>query len=229
MKPQAYEALQKAKALFRHPAEVLQDDIPEEVKSAFPDGIRKPKVVLIPTNAPKFDAKTLDEEHKKMEKQKQSLSEAVSKQKQIDKYVEMSVTEACEACIKMGITKPSAIAKETGKKVEQIYTSMWHLRKRKVKAKQEARAKAVAKKGEWNEKQMPTPKQQADYWNNIKPLSDDFSREPTAWEDAHHVVFKSRAEYEKEIERLNQRITDLLIEKQEQSVIIKYFERKLHV
>jgi len=103
------------------------------------------------------------------------------------------------------------------------------LRKRKAKAKQQARAKAVAKKGEWNEKQMPTPKQQADYWNNLKPLSDDFSREPTAYEDAHHVVFKSRAEYEKEIERLNQRITDLLIEKQEQSVIIKYFERKLHV
>jgi len=224
MKPQAYEALQKAKALFRHPAEVLQDDIPEEVKSAFPDGIRKPKVVLIPTNAPKFDKETMKQEHKQ---EKQPTSIQLSKQ--IDKYVEMSVTEACEACIKMGVTKPSAIAKETGKKVEQIYTSMWHLRKRKVKAKQQARAKAVAKKGEWNEKQMPTPKQQADYWNNLKPLSDDFSREPTAYEDAHHVVFKSRAEYEKEIERLNQRITDLLIEKQEQSVIIKYFERKLHV
>jgi len=224
MKPQAYEALQKAKALFRHPAEVLQDDIPEEVKSAFPDGIRKPKVVLIPTNAPKFDKETMKQEHKQ---EKQPTSIQLSKQ--IDKYVEMSVTEACEACIKMGVTKPSAIAKETGKKVEQIYTSMWHLRKRKAKAKQQARAKAVAKKGEWNEKQMPTPKQQADYWNNLKPLSDDFSREPTAYEDAHHVVFKSRAEYEKEIERLNQRITDLLIEKQEQSVIIKYFERKLHV
>jgi len=224
MKPQAYEALQKAKALFRHPAEVLQDDIPEEVKSAFPDGIRKPKVVLLPPNAPKFDKETMKQEHKQ---EKQPTSIQLSKQ--IDKYVEMSVTEACEACIKMGVTKPSAIAKETGKKVEQIYTSMWHLRKRKAKAKQQARAKAVAKKGEWNEKQMPTPKQQADYWNNLKPLSDDFSREPTAYEDAHHVVFKSRAEYEKEIERLNQRITDLLIEKQEQSVIIKYFERKLHV
>jgi len=63
-------------------------------------------------------------------------------------------------------------------------------------------------------------------FKNIKPLSDDFDREPTAWEDAHRVVFKSREEYEAELDRLHLRISDLLIEKQEQATIIKYLERK---
>ena len=224
MKPQAFEALQKAKALFRHPAEVEHDEIPEQITQA-PEPIRKPRVVLLPPNAPKFDAKTIEEEHKKMERQQKDLAQAVANQKQIDKYVGMSTNGAVADCIKMGITKPSEIAKLTGKKVEQIYTSLWNIRKGNIK-----KFKKVAKK-------MPPPyasirkpqeaqQVEAKDFKNIKPLSDDFDREPTAWEDAHRVVFKSREEYEAELDRLHLRISDLLIEKQEQATIIKYLERK---
>ena len=163
MKPQAYEALQKAKALFRHPAEV--DDIPESVTQAV-EPIRKPRVVLLPPNAPKFDAKTIEEEHKKMDKQKQDLAQAVAKQKQTDKYVDMSTNEACAECIKMGISKPSEIAKVTGKNINQVYTALWHLRKGNSKkfkslkkkmppayasiAKPERAAQVKAKDNEWD-------------------------------------------------------------------------------
>jgi len=98
MKPQAFEALQKAKALFRHPAEIEQDEIPEQITQA-PEPIRKPRVVLLPPNAPKFDAQSMKEEQKQM-----------NQPKQIDKYVGMSTNGAVADCIKMGITKPSEIA-----------------------------------------------------------------------------------------------------------------------
>ena len=217
MKPQAFEALQKAKALFRHPAEVEQDEIPEQITQA-PEPIRKPRVVLLPPNAPKFDAQSMKEEQKQMSQPKQPTP--IQPVKQIDKYVGMSTNGAVADCIKMGITKPSEIAKLTGKKVEQIYTSLWNIRKGNIK-----KFKKVAKK-------MPAP-----YASIRKPeekkvgkgsleINNDFDREPTAWEDAHRVVFKSREEYEAELDRLHLRISDLLIEKQEQATIIKYLERK---
>jgi cytochrome c553 len=195
MKPQAYEALQKAKALFRHPAEAEKDDIPAEATAVEP--IRKPRVVLIPpTDAPKFTKETMKAEHKNEEAQQA--------------FAKMSVTQACEACLKMGITKPSRIAELTGKPAKQIYTAMWQLKQRKKKARVEAKAKAKAVeiKGSWGE------------------MSDDFDprREPTAWEDAHMVVLKSREQYEEEIAQLQDRIGQLLLEKQEQATIIKYLE-----
>ena len=213
MKPQAYEALQKAKALFRHPAEA--DDIPADATPVEP--IRKPRVVLLPPNAPKFDAQSMKEEQKQM-----------SQPKQIDKYVGMSTNEACAECIKMGISKPSEIAKITGKDVKQIYTSLWNIRKGNVK-----KFKKVTKQmpAPYSSKKESQKAQQVEVKKDWGEVSDDFDprREPTAWEDAHHVVFKSRAEYDAEIERLNQRISDLLIEKQEQATIIKYLERKSNV
>jgi hypothetical protein len=222
MKPQAFEALQKAKALFRHPAEVEQDEIPEQITQA-PEPIRKPRVVLLPPNAPKFDAQSMKEEQKQMSQPKQPTP--IQPVKQIDKYVGMSTNGAVADCIKMGITKPSEIAKLTGKKVEQIYTSLWNIRKGNIK-----KFKKVAKKmpAPYASIRKPEEAQQVEAkdFKNIKPLSDDFDREPTAWEDAHRVVFKSREEYEAELDRLHLRISDLLIEKQEQATIIKYLERK---
>jgi hypothetical protein len=209
MKPQAYEALQKAKALFRHPAEVLQDEIPEEVKSVFPDGIRKPRVVLLPPNAPKFDKESMKQESKAQAIISLAQENGITPPKLIDKYVGMSTLQATDHCVSKGIIKPAHIAKETGKNINQIYTALWKLKNTKVK---KVKAKAT-----------PKPKQKQACVNT------DFDHEPTAWEDAHMVVTKSRADYEKEIERLNLRITDLLIEKQEQATIIRYFERKLHV
>lgn len=210
MKPQAYEALQKAKALFRHPAEV--DDIPADATPVEP--MRKPRVVLLPPNAPKFDAQSMKEEQKQMNQPKQT-----------DKYVDMSTNEACAECIKMGITKPSEIAKVTGKDVKQIYTSLWNIRKGNIK-----KFKKVAKKmpAPYSSIRKPEEAQQVEAKKDWGEVSDDFDprREPTPFEDAHYVVFKSRAEYDAEIERLNQRISDLLIEKQEQATIIKYLERK---
>ena len=218
MKPQAYEALQKAKALFRHPAEV--DDIPESVTQAV-EPIRKPRVVLLPPNAPKFDAKTIEEEHKKMDKQKRDLADALAKQKQattiqprklIDKYVEMSTAEACADCIKKGITKPAEIAKLTGKNINQVYTAMWHLRKgtskkfKSIKKKMPPAYECIAK---------PQAPQQVETKN-------DWDREPTAYEDAHMVVLKSRAEYETEIAKL-------VAENLELKTVIKYLERKVMV
>jgi len=206
MKPQAYEALQKAKALFRHPAEV--DDIPADAKPVEP--IRKPRVVLLPPNAPKFDAKTIEEEHKKMEKQKQDLSQAMAKQKQTDKYVEMSVVEAVQTCLSKGIKRPADIVKETGKNVNQVYTALWKIKQRKKKTRAEAKE---TKKAEW-------------FKAVNKTVPDEFDREPTPFEEAHMVVMRNRADYESIIENLNQRINELLLEKQELNTIIKYLEGK---
>jgi hypothetical protein len=217
MKPQAYEALQKAKALFRHPAEV--DDIPEFVTQAV-EPIRKPRVVLLPPNAPKFDAKTIEEEHKKMDKQKQDLAQAVAKQKQattiqpsklIDKYVEMSTAEACADCIKKGITKPAEIAKLTGKNINQVYTALWHLRKGNSK-----KFKSLKKKMPPAYASIAKPERAA----QVKAKDNEWDREPTAFEDAHMVVLKSRAEYETEIAKLVEENLEL-------KAVIKYLERKI--
>ena len=210
MKPQAYEALQKAKALFRHPAEV--DDIPESVTQAV-EPIRKPRVVLLPPNAPKFDAKTIEEEHKKMDKQKQDLAQAVAKQKQTDKYVDMSTNEACADCIKKGITKPAEIAKLTGKNINQVYTALWHLRKGNSK-----KFKSIKKKMPPAYASIAKPERAA----QVKAKDNEWDREPTAYEDAHMVVLKSRAEYETEIAKL-------VAENLELKTVIKYLERKVMV
>ena len=210
MKPQAYEALQKAKALFRHPAEV--DDIPESVTQAV-EPIRKPRVVLLPPNAPKFDAKTIEEEHKKMDKQKQDLAQAVAKQKQTDKYVDMSTNEACADCIKKGITKPAEIAKLTGKNINQVYTALWHLRKGNSK-----KFKSLKKKMPPAYASIAKPERAA----QVKAKDNEWDREPTAYEDAHMVVLKSRAEYETEIAKL-------VAENLELKTVIKYLERKVMV
>jgi hypothetical protein len=223
MKPQAYEALQKAKALFRHPAEVLQDDIPEEVKAAFPDGIRKPRVVLLPPNAPKFDAQSMKQEHKQMQIQ---ISEPT---KQIDKYVEMSTTQACADCIKRGISKPALIAKETGKNINQIYTALWKLKQAKKKAKLDSKK---AKEYQWNGKttsKFVPPKS----LEKAKPACvntdfdhepSDWDREPTPYEDRNYVVMRTREDYEEKIIALQDKIGMLLLEKQELNTIIKYLE-----
>ena len=235
MKPQAFEALQKAKALFRHPAEVEQDEIPEQITQA-PEPIRKPRVVLLPPNAPKFDAQSMKEEQKQMSQPKQPTP--IQPVKQIDKYVGMSTNGAVADCIKMGITKPSEIAKLTGKKVEQIYTSLWNIRKGNIK-----KFKKVAKKmpAPYASVRKPQEAQQVEAndlgrnrydeygvntTNSFNTPPNDWDREGTPFEDAHRVVFKSREEYEAELDRLHLRISDLLIEKQEQATIIKYLERK---
>jgi len=224
MKPQAYEALQKAKALFRHPAEV--DDIPESVTQAV-EPIRKPRVVLLPPNAPKFDAKTIEEEHKKMDKQKQDLAQAVAKQKQattiqpsklIDKYVEMSTAEACADCIKKGITKPAEIAKLTGKNINQVYTALWHLRKGNSKKFKSLKKKMPPAYASIAKPQAP---------QQVKAKDNEWDREPTAYEDAHMVVLKSRAEYELELGELRARVAELEKREVEALVIIKYLERKV--
>ena len=246
MNPKAVEALQKAKALFAHPAEVSgvqSDEIPEQITQA-PEPIRKPRVVLIPTNAPKFDQHSMKEEHKQMAitsgstplqpvgalTPTQTKATKINFEKQTDKYVDMSTSEACADCIKKGITKPSEIAKVTGKSINQIYTAMWHLRKGTTKKFKSIKKKIPAPYACNVQPQEPTPKQQADMWNEVAkklPTAEEvWNREPTAWEDAHHVVFKSRAEYDAEVERLNLRISDLLIEKQELKTIIKYLEGK---
>ena len=221
MKPQAYEALQKAKALFRHPAEVVHDDIPEQVTQA-PEPIRKPRVVLLPPNAPKFDAKTIEEENKKMEKQKQDLAQAMAKQKQTDKYVEMSVTQACEACLRKGIKKPSAIAQETGKKVEQIYTALWKIKQNKAKAKRETKE---AKRYEFDVNQ-PTPEFVMP--KSLDKIKAEFEREPLAWEDRSYVVLKTREQYEEAIMKLQ---TDLDYHRNQlnrMKIVVEYLEGKVN-
>ena len=219
MKPQAFEALQKAKALFRHPAEVSgvqSDDIPEQI-SQVPEPIRKPRVVLLPPNAPKFDAQSMKEEHKQMAQPKEATP--IQPVKQIDKYVGMSTNGAVADCIKNGITKPSEIAKVTGKKVEQIYTSLWNIRKGNIK-----KFKKVAKK-------MPAPyaslkkPQEA---QQVKAKDDEWDREGTPFEDRNYVVLRTREDYEEKIIALQDKIGVLLMEKQELNTIIKYLERKVN-
>jgi hypothetical protein len=214
MKPQAFEALQKAKALFRHPAEVEQDEIPEQITQA-PEPIRKPRVVLLPPNAPKFDAQSMKEEQKQMSQPKQPTP--IQPVKQIDKYVGMSTNGAVADCIKMGITKPSEIAKLTGKKVEQIYTSLWNIRKGNIK-----KFKKVAKKmpAPYSSLRKPQEPQQ------VEAKDDEFDKEPTAYEDRHYVVMRTREDYEEKIIALQDKIGVLLMEKQELNTIIKYLERK---
>lgn len=211
MKPQAYEALQKAKALFAHPSEVrreAKDDIPEQITQA-PEPIRKPRVVLLPPNAPKFDKETMKQEHKQ--------------EKQIDKYVEMSVTQAVEACLAKGIKKPQAIAKETGKNVNQIYTAMWKVKQRKAKAKREAKER----KSVYDENGVNT----TNSFNTPPTLTheqfDWEKREPLAWEDAHRVVLKTREEYEEKIDALCMQRNKLEDEVKELKTIIKYLEGRV--
>jgi hypothetical protein len=219
MKPQAYEALQKAKALFRHPAEVEKDDIPAEATAVEP--IRKPRVVLIPpTDAPKFTKETMKADHKQEE-----VHQAFAK---------MSVRKAVEKCMNSGIDKPARIAELTGKKVDQVYTALWAVKKKqKVKASPKfvapkslekadamlARKKAFEAKSIYDEYGVNTT-------NSFNTPPDDFDprREPTAWEDAHMVVLKSREQYETEIAQLHDRIGELLLKNQELNVVIKYLE-----
>jgi hypothetical protein len=190
MNPKAMEALKKARELF---AQQSADDIPSEAQPIEP--IRKPRVVLIPTNAPKFTKETMKEEHKH--------------DKQIDAYVGMSTRKAAEACLAKGISKPSDIAKETGKNVNQIYTALWLIKVAKKKAKAKAKAERLAN--------LPTPKQQADEWN----------REPTAYEDANYVVLHNKEWYDKEIEKLYEANNNLIMQIQELKTIIKYLEGKV--
>jgi len=163
----------------------------------------------------------------------------MSQPKQIDKYVGMSTNEACAECIKMGISKPSEIAKVTGKDVKQIYTSLWNIRKGNVKKFKKVtkqmpapyssiRKPEEAQQVEAREFVMPKSLQKA-FEAREQAVKADWDREGTPFEDRHYVVLRSREEYDAEIERLNQRISDLLIEKQEQSTIIKYLERKSNV
>ena len=206
MNPKAVEALQKAKALFAQPA----DDIPTNAVAVEP--IRKPRVVLLPTNAPKFTKETMKAEHKAEQKQGgQSVN-----------YDTMSVTKACEVCIAKGMTKAADIAKETGKNVNQVYTSLWAIKKRKNKAKLQAKPKT-----------LPTPKQQADEWNETRKkafeVKSEWDREPTPFEDAHYVVLKSREEYEKEIDALCIERNQLQEEVKGLRTIINYLERKVMV
>mgnify|MGYP003349547239 CR=1 FL=1 len=207
MNPKAMEALRKARELFAEKA----DDIPNNAQPVEP--IRKPRVVLLPTNAPKFTKETMKQEHKQ---EKNGHSSLPAQPKQIDAYVEMSVTKACEACIAKGITKPQDIAKETGKNVNQIYTSLWAIKKRKNKAKLQAKPKQ-------------TPKQQADVMNELARVRAEWDREPTPFEDAHYVVLKSREEYEKEIDALCIERNQLQEEVKGLRTIINYLERKVMV
>ena len=159
--------------------------------------------------------------------------------KQTDKYVDMSTNEACADCIKKGITKPSEIAKLTGKKINQVYTSLWHLRKgttkkyKSIKKKMPApyacngqpeQAAQVKTKDEfeWSGETIPPfrPPQ------SLNKIQADWDREPTAYEDAHHVVLKSRAEYELELGELRARVAELEKREVEALVIIKYLEGK---
>lgn len=186
MNPKALEALRQARALFE---QNKADDIPDSITNA-PDPIRKPQVHLIPTHAPKFDQQSMKEEHKQMEQT----------QKQTDKYVDMSVMQAVKACLAKGIKKPADIAKETGKKSNQIYTQLWKLKEQKRKAR--LAAKTAVK--------IQSVKQQ---------LKDEWDREPTPFEDAHYVVLKSREDYETEIAKLVEENLEL-------KAVIKYLERK---
>ena len=226
MKPQAYEALQKAKALFRHPAEA--DDIPADAQAVEP--IRKPRIVLIPpTDAPKFTKESMKAEHKQDEVQQA--------------FTKMSVTQAVEKCLNSGITKPARIAELTGKPAKQIYTAMWKVKKAKAKSKTFLKSKPrdtacvnTDFAHEPSDFVMPKSLQKAfearerafEVKAKWEAPSDDFDprREPSAWEDAHMVVLKSREQYEEEITQLHERIGQLLLEKQEQSIVIKYLEGK---
>ena len=205
MNPKALEALRQARALFADKA----DDIPQDAQPVEP--IRKPKVHLIPTNAPKFTKESMKEEHKAEGVARVLQENGHSSPKLIDKYVEMSTRKACEACLAQGIKKPSDIAKETGKNVNQIYTALWHIKTAKKKARAVAKAQRQAK--------LPSPTQQADDWD----------REPTPFEDAHMVVLHDRKWYEKEIEKLTEANSNLLIQIQELKTVIKYLERKVMV
>ena len=57
----------------------------------------------------------------------------------------------------------------------------------------------------------------------------EWDREPTAYEDAHMVVLKSREEYEKEIDRICEERNALEKENSELKAVIKYLERKVMV
>ena len=233
IKPQAYEALQKAKALFRHPAEA--DDIPADATAVEP--IRKPRVVLIPpSDAPKFTKESMKAEHKQ-----DGVQQAFAK---------LSVIQAVEKCMNSGITKPARIAELTGKPAKQIYTALWKAKKNRAKGKTSLKSKPRAEACvntdfayEPSDFVMPRSLEKADAmlarkkafevksnWEvpSWEAPTDDFDprREPTPFEDAHMVVLKSRAEYEAEIEQLHERIGQLLLEKQEQSIVIKYLEGK---
>lgn len=235
MNPKAVEALQKAKALFAQPA----DDIPESTTQPV-EPLRKPRVVLIPSNAPKFSKESMKQENKAQAlarvMQENGITPPPIVEGQSVNYATMSVAKAVELCLAKGIKKPQAIAKETGKKVEQIYTALWQIKKRKRKAKLQAKA----------EFKMPTSLSKADdllarkrafevksNWEtpSWEAPSDDFDprREPTAWEDAHMVVLKSREEYEKEIDRICEERNKLEKENAELKAVIKYLERKVMV
>ena len=213
MNPKAMEALRKARELFAEKA----DDIPNNAQPVEP--IRKPRVVLLPTNAPKFTKETMKQEHKQ---EKNGHSSLPAQPKQIDAYVEMSVTKACEACIAKGITKPQDIAKETGKNVNQVYTSLWAIKKRKNKAKLQAKSEFVKPKSLSKADDLLARKRAFE-------VASEWDREPTAWEDSYRVVLKSREEYEKEIDALCIERNQLQEEVKGLRTIINYLERKVMV
>jgi hypothetical protein len=141
--------------------------------------------------------------------------------------------------MKKGIKKPADIAKETGKPVKQIYTQLWLIKQSKAKAKAQAKE---AKKYEFDVNQ-PTPEfvmpkslnkidsvYNADGVNTTNsfntPPSDDFdpSREPTAYEDRHYVVLRTREDYEEKIDALCMQRNKLEDENKELKTIIKYLE-----
>lgn len=204
MNPKALEALRQARALFE---QSKADDIPESITNA-PDPIRKPRVHLLPTEPVKFTKETMKQEHKAEGVARVMQENGMTPPKQLDKYVGMSTRKACEACLAQGIKKPSDIAKETGKDVNQIYTALWHIKTAKKKARAVAKAERLAK--------LPSPTQQADDWD----------REPTPFEDAHMVVLHDREWYEAELTKMQDRIGELLLKNQELKTIIKYLESK---
>lgn len=237
MNPKALEALRKARELFAEKA----DDIPSDAKAVEP--IRKPRVVLIPpTDAPKFTKETMKQEHKAEGVARVMQENNMTQPKVVDAYAKLSTRKACEVCIAKGIKKPSAIAKETGKNVNQIYTALWHIKKAKRKAKlmakpksldiaTKARAEALKPRANWEAPSWESPNDDYDAFgvntkNSFNTPSDDWDREPTPFEDAHMVVLHDREWYEKEIEKLTEANSNLLIQIQELKTIIKYLEGK---
>ena len=213
MNPKAMEALRKARELFAEKA----DDIPNNAQPVEP--IRKPRVVLLPTNAPKFTKETMKQEHKQ-ESKAEGLTRVMrenglSSPELIDKYVEMSVTKAVEACLAKGIKKPADIAKETGKNVNQVYTSLWAIKKRKNKAKLQAKPKSLKKADALLARKKAFE------------VKSEWDREPTAYEDAHYVVLRTREDYEQKIDALCLERNQLQEEVKGLRTIINYLERKV--
>ena len=98
---------------------------------------------------------------------------------------------------------------------------MWKIKQTKAKAKREAKE---AKRYEFDVNQ-PTPEFVMP--KSLDKIKAEFEREPTAYEDRNYVVMRSREDYEEKIIALQDKIGQLLIEKQELNTIIKYLEGRI--